>query len=81
MTKRMIPALLACCFGAALSTACDPQSLTKPQIDIVPTFGSNDDLAGPGSCSEAETQQACSGTLTCQWSNDRCVPMSFSFPS
>lgn len=76
MNKGMIPALIACFFGAALSTACDPQSLTKPQIDIVPTFGSNDDIVGPGSCSEAKSAQSCASALTCQWSNDRCVAMS-----
>ena len=46
VNKGMIPALLACFFGAALSTACDPQNLTKPQIDIVPTFGSLNMIGG-----------------------------------
>lgn len=78
MNKAMITALVACFFGAALSTACDPDSLSRPPIQFVPEFGSGDDLSGPGACSAAETEQACAGALTCTWSNDRCVPMSVS---
>lgn len=74
MNKGIITALIACFFGAALSAACDPDVSQRP-FELVPTFGSNDDLAGPGACSEAESEQACRGTLTCVWSNDRCSPM------
>jgi hypothetical protein len=74
----MIPALIACFFGAALTAACDPQ--TKPPFDIVPTFGAGDDVVGPGACSEAKSEQACAGTVTCVWSNDRCAPMTVAAP-
>lgn len=75
MHTRMIPALIACFFGAALAAACDPNVGAERPFDLVPTFGAGDDLSGPGKCSAAETESACEGTLTCVWSGDRCKPM------
>lgn len=75
MSKRMIPAMFVCFFGAALAAACDPCSLPLPGLDGPPTIASGDDIAAPGDCAAAKTEQACVGALTCRWSEDRCSPL------
>lgn len=77
MTK-MIPALLACFFGAALTAACDPNALGRQPFDVVPPIGAGDDLANPGACFEAETEQACKAALSCVWADNRCSAMDLS---
>lgn len=69
----MIPAMIACFFGAALAAACDPDSLARPEFGAIPTLGAGDDIVSPGAC--AETEAACTGALTCVWSGDRCAAM------
>lgn len=71
----MIPAMIVCFFGAALAAACDPEALSRPEFGAVPTLGSGDDISSPGACSEAKTEAACAGALTCVWAGDRCSAM------
>jgi hypothetical protein len=76
----MIPALIACFFGAALAAACDPDALQKPPFEVVPTLSSADDFSNPRPCGEARSEDACAATLTCVWSGSRCQERDFTLP-
>lgn len=77
MHKGMIPALIACFFGAALAAACDPELLSRP-FEVTPTV--SDSAYVPRPCGEVKSQDACSSLVMCVWTDSRCKERDLTLP-